>query len=270
MRWEEGYWGQRDIVQFHCQLLGRECCSLAIEILCHMGSTSTSSPKRRFRLPKRGTRAAKRRETTARLLLRRSLGVALLLALGWIGWLTLQINEVAEKDEARPADAIAVFGAAEYGGRPSPVLHARLDHAVELYREQIAPLVITLGGGSDLDKGKTEGGVGRDYLLANGIPYERIVAETESVDTEQQVRRLAEISRERHLNSIVVVSDGTHLFRVRALCQDAGLIVYTSPRGTLGHIDDYDLMLRYFHEMLSYTLLRLHVNVGWLHGRADA
>ncbi len=136
--------------------------------------------------------------------------------------------------------------------------------------EQMAPLVITLGGGSELDKGMTEGGVGRDYLLANGVPYERIVAETQSVDTEQQVRRLAEIARQRHLNSIVVVSDGTHLFRVRKLCQDAGLIVYTSPRGPLGHIDDYDLALRYFHEMLSYTALRLHLEFGWMHGKADA
>ena len=61
------------------------------------------------------------------------------------------------KDEARTADAIAVFGAAEYLGRPSPVLHARLDHAVELYRKGIAPLVITLGGGSDLDAGHDRG-----------------------------------------------------------------------------------------------------------------
>ena len=89
------------------------------------------------------------------------------------------------------------FGAAEYGGRPSPVLHARLDHAVELYREQMAPLVITLGGGSQLDKGMTEGGVGRDYLLANGVPYERIVAETQSVDTEQQVSAVWRRSRAR-------------------------------------------------------------------------
>jgi len=235
-----------------------------------MSTSPANSPKRRFRLPWRRSTSPKRRETTAHLLLRRLLGVLLLLLLGWFGWLYLQIKAVAGHDEARPADAIAVFGAAEYGGRPSPVLHARLDHAVELYQMQIAPLVITLGGGSELDKGMTEGGVGRDYLLANGVPYERIVAETQSVDTEQQVRRLVDISRQRHLNSIVVVSDGTHLFRVRKLCQDAGLTVYTSPRGTLGHIDDYDLALRYFHEMLSYTLLRLHVNVGWLHGRADA
>jgi len=196
---------------------------------------------------------------------RYSIGTALVAALGWFGWLYIQINAVAAHDEARPADAIAVFGAAEYLGRPSPVLHARLDHAVELYREEIAPLVITLGGGSDRDSGMTEGGVGRDYLLANGVPFDQIVAETTSVDTEQQVARLAEIARARHLNSIVVVSDGTHLFRVRKLCEDAGLIVYTSPRPALGHIDNYDLALRYWHEMLSYTLLRLHLN-GWKDG----
>jgi len=248
---------------------GPECsaATLAFKIM----SPSPASPtKRRMSLPRRAKGPAKQRESTRHLLLRRLLGVLLVLVLGWTAWLIVQINAVAGHDEARPADAIAVFGAAEYGGRPSPVLHARLDHAVELYQEQIAPLVITLGGGSELDKGMTEGGVGRDYLLANGVPYERIVAETQSVDTEQQVKRLAEIAHQRHLNSIVVVSDGTHLFRVRKLCQDAGLIVYTSPRGPLGHIDDYDLALRYFHEMLSYTLLRLHVNVGWLHGKADA
>ena len=71
-----------------------------------------------------------------------------------------------------------------------PGLHARLDHAVELYRKQIAPLVITLGGGTDKDSGNTEGGVGRDYLLANGIPFANIIAETQSIDTEQQVHRL--------------------------------------------------------------------------------
>jgi uncharacterized SAM-binding protein YcdF (DUF218 family) len=211
-----------------------------------------------------------RRESAKRLWLRRSLGVAMVVLLGWFGWLYYQINAVAVQDEARRADAIAVFGAAEYAGRPSPVLHARLDHAVELYQEEIAPLVITLGGGSDKDAGLTEGGVGRDYLLANGVPYDRIVAETESVDTQQQVERLAEIARERHLNSIVVVSDGTHLFRIRKLCENAGLTVYTSPRAALGHIGGLDLALRYFHEMLSYTALRLHLDFGWMHGKADA
>ena len=104
-----------------------------------------------------------------RFLLRLCL-VLLLVALAWSAWVTHEINRVANQDQARSADAIAVFGAAEYVGRPSPVYHARLDHAVALYRRRIAPLIITLGGGSDKDSGKTEGGVGRDYLLANGVP----------------------------------------------------------------------------------------------------
>ena len=113
-------------------------------------------------MKKKTSAPVRRRESTRRMLLRWVLGAALLVALGWVGWLYFQINAVAGRDEARPADAIAVFGAAEYSGRPSPVLHARLDHAVELYDEEIAPLVITLGGGSDRDQGMTEGGVGRD------------------------------------------------------------------------------------------------------------
>ena len=218
--------------------------------------------------------STKRRESSGRLFLRRLAGVALLGGLVWFGWLYFQIKAVAGHDEARPADAIAVFGAAEYGGRPSPVLHARLDHAVALYRKQIAPLVITLGGGSDRDLGMTEGGVGRDYLLANGIPFDRIIPEIRSADTEQQVTQLAEIARQRGLKRIVAVSDGTHLFRIRKLCENAGLEVYTSPRPALGHIDDYDMALRYFHEMLSYTSLRLHLKGSWLHlwleGKSDS
>lgn len=196
---------------------------------------------------------------------RRLVAILLLVALGWFTWVYRQISEVANEDQAQPASAIAVFGAAEYMGRPSPVFHARLDHAVELYRKQIAPLVITLGGGADKDSGHTEGGVGRDYLLASGIPFGHIIAETRSTDTEQQVRRLAAIAREYNLASIVVVSDGTHLFRIRELCKSAGLHVYTSPRPSFGHISNYDMAMRYFHEMLGYTAWRLHLNGGWLH-----
>jgi uncharacterized SAM-binding protein YcdF (DUF218 family) len=209
-----------------------------------------------------------RRSSAGRIFLRRLFGICLLIALGWFVWVYQQIAAVAGQDQAQPADAIAVFGAAEYSGHPSPVLHARLDHAVELYRKQIAPLVITLGGGGDKDSGHTEGGVGRDYLLANGIPFGNIIAETRSTDTEQQVHRLAAIARENNLRSIVVVSDGTHLFRIRELCREVGLRVYTSPRPALGHISNYDLAMRYFHEMLSYTAMRLHV-MGWLDDSSD-
>jgi uncharacterized SAM-binding protein YcdF (DUF218 family) len=196
-----------------------------------------------------------------------------LLVGGWFGWVYLQISQTAHIDNAQTSDAIAVFGAAEYSGRPSPVLHARLDKAVSLYNRGLAPVIVTLGGGSDKDSGKTEGGVGRDYLLANGVPFDRIIAETQSIDTEQQVQRLAAIATREHFHRIIVVSDGTHLFRIALLCQRAGLTVYTSPRAPLGHIDDLDAAQRMMHEMISYTALRFDLHISWLHrwihGKAD-
>jgi len=191
--------------------------------------------------------------------------LAVLGAAGWFVWVDRQIERTASIDEAQPADAIAVFGAAEYAGRPSPVLHARLDKALLLFNQHMAPLIITLGGGADKDSGLTEGAVGRDYLLANGVPYDHIIAETHSIDTEQQVEQLAEIAARDHLRHIIVVSDGTHLFRIAALCRRAGLEVYTSPRATLGHIDDLDAAQRMMHEILSYTSMRFDLHLSRMH-----
>jgi uncharacterized SAM-binding protein YcdF (DUF218 family) len=181
----------------------------------------------------------------------------------WFASLYLRIDRVAQVDQAEPSDAIAVFGAAQYRGHPSPVFHARLDHVVSLYRKQIAPLVITLGGEADDHSGQSEGGVGRDYLLAQGVPYDNIVAETESIDTEQQARKLAQIAAERGLKRIVVVSDGTHLFRIRELCEEQGLNVLTSPRAPFGNLSPWGRFTRISHEMLSYTFLSLHLHAGW-------
>ncbi len=218
-------------------------------------------------------RSSKPRTNPILRLIGRLLLLSFTAAMIWTIYVVHEIDAVGHEDQARPADAIAVFGAAEYRGRPSPVYHARLDHAVALYQRQIAPLIITLGGGSDKDDGETEGGVGRDYLLANGVPLADILAETHSFDTSQQVTRLANIAATRHLQHIVVVSDPTHLFRIQALCQDAGLDVYTSPRPPLGKIDDLDLAQRYAHEVIAYTLLRLHLSDTilhhWIEGRAD-
>jgi uncharacterized SAM-binding protein YcdF (DUF218 family) len=210
------------------------------------------------------TRTAKTRRSLGARLLGWTLLLLLLIAAGWCLWVYRQIEYTAHIDNAEHADAIAVFGAAEYAGRPSPVLHARLDKAVALYDRGIAPLVITLGGGSDKDSGRTEGGVGRDYLLANGIPFDHIIAETHTFDTQEQVQKLAQIAATHKLHTIVVVSDGTHLFRIALLCRQAGLNVYTSPRAPLGHIDDVDAAERVGHEVLSYTALRLNLE-NWLH-----
>jgi uncharacterized SAM-binding protein YcdF (DUF218 family) len=222
-----------------------------------------------------GTTIGKAKKSTGAgtRLLRWFVLLLLLVALGWCAWVYRQIEATAHIDNAQRADAIAVFGAAEYAGRPSPVLHARLDKAVSLYNRDLAPVIVTLGGGSDKDSGLTEGGVGRDYLLANGVPYDRIIAETQSIDTEQQVDRLAAIAAREHFHHIIVVSDGTHLFRIAELCRRAGLQVYTSPRAPLGHIDDLDAAQRVMHEMLSYTSLKLDLHLSWVHrwwhGKAD-
>jgi uncharacterized SAM-binding protein YcdF (DUF218 family) len=180
-------------------------------------------------------------------------------AVGWVLWVNGQIRYYARRDESRPADAIAVFGAAEYDGRPSPVLRARLDHALELYQRGLAPLMITLGGGDPADL-HSEGGVGHDYLLAHGVPEKAIIAETQSDNTEQSAERLAVIARTNGFKNIVVVSDGTHLFRIHAICAEDGLQVFTSPRPVGRSIPKEQRFKRLAHEVLSYTAWRLHMH----------
>lgn len=198
------------------------------------------------------------RASSSRRVLRILLALGLIAVAGWFLWLYGQIHYYATHDQARPADAIAVFGAAEYDGRPSPVLRARLDHALVLYRERLAPLIITLGGGGD--RRDSEGGVGHDYLLAHEVPESQIIAETQSTNTEESAARLAAIARENHLNRILAVSDGTHLFRIHALSASMGLNVVTSPRPEARPLGFWDATMRLMHEMFSYTLWRLKIH----------
>ncbi|WP_434090767.1 YdcF family protein [Paracidobacterium acidisoli] len=185
--------------------------------------------------------------------------LAIVAAVAWVGWVESQIHWYARHDEARPANAIAIFGAAEYDGRPSPVLRARLDHGLELYQRGLAPLMITLGGSEPSDQ-HSEGAVGQDYLLAHGVPESAIIAETQSSNTEESARRLSIIARANRLKSIVVVSDGTHLFRTHAICEKYGLTVYTSPRPVGHSIPLREALRRTTHEVVSYTLWRMHIH----------
>jgi uncharacterized SAM-binding protein YcdF (DUF218 family) len=178
---------------------------------------------------------------------------------GWLLWVNGRIDYYAHLDEARPADAIAIFGAAEYDGHPSPVFRARLDHGLALYQQGFAPLIVTLGGGAEEDS-HSEGGVGHDYLLAHGVPESRIIAETQSSNTKESVERLGVIARANHLQRIVVVSDGTHLFRIHVLCAAEGLDVYTSPRSPGKSISRMQALERLWHEIGSYTAWRLHMH----------
>jgi uncharacterized SAM-binding protein YcdF (DUF218 family) len=186
---------------------------------------------------------------------RRTAGGLVLLAAGgaacWVLWVYGEIEHYANMDEARPADAIAVFGAAEYDGRPSPVLRARLEQALLLYQKGLAPLIVTLGGSGDPQH--SEGGVGHDFLVAQGIPESRIIAETQSRTTDESARRLAAIAEANNIHSILAVSDGTHLFRIHQLCESYGLTVYTSPRAVGRPIRRWARAQRLAHEIASYT-----------------
>lgn len=204
-----------------------------------------------------GGEKAKRRSLKLRVTLALSIALIVVAAL-WSRWVYTQITAYARQDQAAPADAIAVLGAAEWDGRPSPVYRARLDHALDLYRRGIAPLIITVGGpGGDQ---YTEGSVGAHYLISMGVPEQDVIAETHSRDTEQSARTIAVIARANGIRRLVVVSDPTHMFRVHAICTADGLNVLTSPR-TVPANDDRSLEFdRIAHEMISYTLWRMHLH----------
>src|SRR5450432_4284120 len=142
----------------------------------------------------------------------------------------VQVVHTATLEEIHPADAIVVFGAAEYSGRPSPVLRARLDHALEVFHRGLAPVVITTGGAA-ADPTFSEGGVGRDYLLHHGVPERSLIAETQGRDTAESAIRVAVIMRANGLHSCVAVSDAYHVFRIRKLLEREGIgPVYVAPR----------------------------------------
>jgi len=168
------------------------------------------------------------RRRWARLLLRVLLAAVVCL-LAWFACVAVRIVHQGNVDEAGQADAIVVFGAAEYSGHPSPVLRARLDHAYDLYSAKLAPIVITTGGAA-WDPQFTEGGVGHDYLLKKGIPDHALIAETHAVNTEESADRVAVILRANGLKNCIAVSDPVHVFRIKKMLLADGIDTRTSPR----------------------------------------
>jgi uncharacterized SAM-binding protein YcdF (DUF218 family) len=140
---------------------------------------------------------------------------------------------VASRDEAAPADAIVVLGAAQYRGRPSPVLRARLDHAIGLYARGLAPRLVLTGGIAEGDTA-SEAAVSRSYALAAGVPDSAILLENDGRTTQQSLERVARLLEARRLNSVVLVSDPFHLARAGLIARRRGLEVRTSPTTTDG------------------------------------
>jgi uncharacterized SAM-binding protein YcdF (DUF218 family) len=169
------------------------------------------------------------------------------------------IRHQATRDEARPADAIVVFGAAQYNGTPSPVFKARLDQAYELEERGLAPVLVTTGG-SGGDTRFTEGGVGRDYLIQRGVAASKILTETQSQTTYENVRAATRLLRQRGAKSCLAVSDGFHLYRIKLMFAPTGIAVFASPAPASPI--EADPVLRSVHSLREAVICSLwHVGI---------
>lgn len=154
-------------------------------------------------------------------LLRRIIVVALGLVVAYPAYLGWRIWDQSQHDEVRYADAIVVLGAAQYDGEPSPVFKARLDHAVYLFNEELAPRLIVTGGKRAGDR-FSEAEAGRHYLEDNGIPAEVILSEDQGRTTLESLRQVREISEDQQIDSILLVSDPLHSERIKRIATDLG------------------------------------------------
>jgi uncharacterized SAM-binding protein YcdF (DUF218 family) len=161
----------------------------------------------------------------------RVIGALVALAIGaWLA-MVVAVVVVGARDEAAPATAIVVLGAAQYEGHPSPVLRARLDHALELYRRLLAPAIIVTGG---IGAGDTtsEAQVSRRYLVERGVPDSAVVMETHGLTTSQSIHAVAAIVSAMPGRTVILVSDPFHMLRLSILARALGLTPLTSPTRT--------------------------------------
>ena len=139
------------------------------------------------------------------------------------------VRTEANRDDARPADRIIVFGAAQYNGRPSPVFRARLDHGVELFKRKLSNRIITTGG-YGLDPRFTEAEVGKAYLIQHGVPADSIETEASGLTTLASIREIMEVLRRQGIRQVVVGSAMvSHLFRIKQIFRDRQVVVFGSP-----------------------------------------
>jgi uncharacterized SAM-binding protein YcdF (DUF218 family) len=189
----------------------------------------------------------------------RLLVVAVVTVVGSVAVTAIQVVHTSTLQEIHPADAIVVFGAAEYSGRPSPVLRARLDQALDVFHHGVAPVVITTGGAA-ADPTFSEGGVGRDYLMRHGIPERSLIAETQGRDTSESAVRVGVIMRANGLHSCIAVSDAYHVFRIRKLLEHEGVArVYVAPRPDSRPRSTWQREVAVLRESTSYLLWRIGI-----------
>src|SRR6266571_2093588 len=157
-------------------------------------------------------------------------GILLLVVLIALTWAAVVVAVAiqAAHDEATGADAIAVLGAAQYNGRPSPVFRARLDHAATLYQRGLAPVVLVTGGVGAHDS-LNEANVGRDYLTRLGLPESAVIALAAGTSTASSVASVARWFAGHDSRRVLLVSDGFHMLRLKIIATRLGLVPFTSP-----------------------------------------
>lgn len=140
----------------------------------------------------------------------------------------VQVWQASRNDEARPAQAIVVLGAAQYGGTPSPVLRARLDHAVDLFQRQVAPVVAVTGGRRPGDRA-TEASAAAGYLIGRGVPESSLRLETDGENSWQSLAATARFLQREGIREVVLVSSPYHAFRTERIAKEVGLQGHASP-----------------------------------------
>ncbi len=185
--------------------------------------------------------------------------VPLLLLCVYLVSLSIRISRESTHDEAQKSDLIIVMGAAEYRGRPSPVLRARLDHAVTLWKQRKAPYILTTGGAGG-DPTFTEAEVGRSYLMDRGIPATAILTEKGGSTTMQSISAAAEIMSRLELKNCILVSDGYHIFRAKRMLQYRGIKVFGSPRDS-GPTKEKHPWLLYLRQAIAFALWKAGVTI---------
>ncbi|MFN8035569.1 MAG: YdcF family protein [Acidimicrobiia bacterium] len=188
----------------------------------------------------------------------RALLLAAVIAVGYFLVTFVQVWRSSRADHRRPSQAIVVLGAAQYDGRPSAVLRARLDHAADLYRAGIAPTVVVTGGKVPGDR-YTEATVGADYLHSRGVPDSAILRETTSRSSWESLEAASRFLRAQHRTRVTLVSDPFHSLRIELIARELGLDPVTSPTRT-SPIRGLAEWRRFFTETLRVMAGRV---IGW-------
>ena len=152
------------------------------------------------------------------------------LVVGYLGITFVQVRSAAGRDDRTPVDAIVVLGAAQYDGRPSPVLKRRLDHALELYRADVAPEIVLTGGKRDGDR-FTEAFTGFKYLRQAGVPDDALVIISDGANTWESLAAAARQLKAQGDNRIVLVSDPYHNERLLGTAEELGFSAGVSSTG---------------------------------------